>query len=52
MKENNLLERLNKNYDELEDNKKEVLLKVGEQLLGIQNLVNDEGDKKDKKHIG
>ena len=35
-------DKLSRNYDELEDNKKDKLLKIGENLLGIQNLINGE----------
>jgi hypothetical protein len=33
---------LNQNYDELEDDKKDTLLSIGENLLNIQSLVNKE----------
>ena len=35
-------EILNKNYDKLEDDKKDILLTIGEKLLCIQTLVNKE----------
>lgn len=34
-------ETLSKNYDELEDDRKDTLLSIGEKLLSIQNLVNN-----------
>ena len=36
------LEKLSKNYDDLEEEKKDTLLVIGEKLLSIQDLVNDE----------
>ena len=36
------LEKLSKNYDDLEEGKKDTLLLIGEKLLSIQDLVNDE----------
>ena len=42
MLKNNQLDLLNKNYDELEDDKKNTLLIIGENLLSIQKLINKE----------
>ena len=42
MVKNDQFDRLNKNYDELENDKKETLLKIGENLLNIQGLINKE----------
>jgi len=42
MVKNNQFDRLNKNYDELENDKKDTLLKIGENLLNIQSLINNE----------
>jgi len=36
------LEKLSKNYDDLEDKQKDTLLSIGENLLTIQNLLNEE----------
>jgi hypothetical protein len=36
----NQQEKFDKNLDELDDDKKEVLLKIGKKLLNIQNLMN------------
>ena len=41
MKEDGQLDKLFKNYDELEDHRKDTLLVIGEKLLTIQNIVND-----------
>ena len=49
MKEKGQLEKLSKNYDELEEDKKETLLKIGEKLLSIQELTKGEVDKKESK---
>ena len=38
----NQQEKLNKNIDELDDDKKDILLKIGKELLTIQNLMNKE----------
>ena len=38
-------EKLSKNYDALEEDKKDTLLVIGEKLLSIQDLVNKGGDK-------
>jgi len=35
-------EVLNKNFDELGEDKKEMLLKIGEKLLSIQDLIDKE----------
>ena len=48
MKKKGQFETLSKNYDELEDDKKDKLLEVGEQLLNIQNLVNNESTEDEK----
>jgi len=37
---------LDKNYEKLEDDKKETLVSIGENLLNIQNLINREKLKK------
>jgi hypothetical protein len=42
MVKNNQFDILNKNYDELENDKKDTLLKIGENLLNIQSLINNE----------
>ena len=42
MGKNKQFDRLNKNYEELEDDKKDILLVIGENLLNIQNIVNNE----------
>lgn len=39
---------LNKNYDELEEDKKEKLLTIGEKLLDIQKLVKNDDIKREK----
>jgi len=46
------MDTLNKNYDELEEDGKEKLLKIGEKLLDIQSLVINENqsDVKNKKN--
>jgi len=55
MVKNNQFDRLNMNYDELENDKKDTLLKIGENLLNIQLLINNEklqeikSEKKNKK---
>lgn len=48
MKKNGQLEILNKNFDELDDEKKDTLLEVGEKLLNIQNLIRNEVIEKTK----
>jgi len=48
MRKKGQLETLSKNYDELEDDEKNKLLEVGEQLLNIQNLVNNESTEDEK----
>ena len=35
-------ERFNKNLDELNDDKKDILLKIGKKLISIQSLMNKE----------
>ena len=42
MTKNDQFETLNNNYDGLEDDKKDTLLLIGENLLNIQNLINKE----------
>ena len=49
LEENRQLEILNMNYEKLKDDKKDMLLKVGEKLLDIQNLVKTD-IKKGKTH--
>ena len=55
MVKDNQFDRLNTNYDELENDKKDTLLKIGENLLNIQSLINNEklqeikSEKKNKK---
>jgi len=41
-KDERQLETLNNNYDQLEDDKKDTLLSIGEELMNIQSLVNNE----------
>jgi hypothetical protein len=48
MTKNGQFERLNKNYDELETDKKDRLLEIGENLLNIQGIVNQEKNQKSK----
>ena len=48
MKKKEQCETLSRNYDELEEEKKEILLKIGEKLLGIQDLAKCECKKKEK----
>ena len=43
-------EILSRNYDELEEDKKETLLLIGEKILGIQSLINDEKVSENEKH--
>jgi len=42
MVKDNQFDILNNNYDELENDKKDTLLKIGENLLNIQSLINNE----------
>ena len=49
MKDKGQLDKLSKNYDELKEEKKETLLKIGEKLLSIQDLTKGKGDKKEGK---
>ena len=42
MKTDEQRDKLNKNYDELEDAQKDNLLVIGEKLLGIQDVINRE----------
>jgi len=42
MEDNGQFEKLNNNYDELDEEKKLKLLLIGENLLNIQNIVNEE----------
>jgi hypothetical protein len=42
MLKNDQFDTLNKNYERLEDDKKDTLLLIGENLLNIQFLVNKE----------
>ena len=39
---NDQLDTLNNNFDKLEDDKKDTLLKIGDNLLNIQSLINKE----------
>ena len=41
-KDERQLETLNSNYEELEDDKKDTLLSIGEELMNIQSLINNE----------
>ena len=41
-KDERQLETLNNNYDQLEDDKKDTLLSIGEELMNIQSLINNE----------
>ena len=42
MKDEKQFDVLNKNFDELENEKKETLVSIGERLLDIQGLINTE----------
>jgi hypothetical protein len=42
MLKNHQFDRLNRNYDRLEIDKKDTLLRIGENLLNIQMLINNE----------
>ena len=42
MNKNDQIEKLDKNYDQLDKNKKKTLLLIGEYLLRIQNMVKNE----------
>ena len=49
MEDNGQFEKLNNNYDELDDEKKLKLLLIGENLLNIQNIVNEENKTENQK---
>ena len=42
MRDDELLKKLDGNYDNLEEDKKDKLLTIGEKLLDIQNAINSE----------
>ena len=42
MEKNNQFDKLNENFDELENDKRDTLLRIGENLLNIQLLINNE----------
>jgi len=48
MVKNDQFDVLNRNYDRLESDKKDTLLRIGENLLNIQSLINNEKLKETK----